>query len=479
MTYQKFDNEHLQERLLDLLRSNEQVQQREMDATALLDIIQVIGEANSGLQVIDSLLQGVQVITGHHSSLVLEPQPDHQGYWLEKNCTHPSFKKSLWCAASVFERVLAGEVVVLFKPSLVDEFQDQDPALLENTRSALILSVISDFEPQIIILFHRNSNHFSPHQKEAIRRLKPMVEQRLQSLEFDAKLRKMVAKRTNDLRQSQKRMASFARSSSDWFWEMDDQMRFCYTSTQDHQDAITMRDDLFGKTILELRTGQECTKLNKWFSVTRILQDRGAIRDFEFELDLPSRTPIWIRISGEPFFSERGVFEGYRGTAKNITERKSEERELSAQIQQFSNRNQSLQRPELLVAEPSPNQPETNEFRVLLVDDCESSQMITQLMLMNLGYPTETVESGAKALKLSSLKDFELILMDLDMPDMSGEEVSRQMRMLGVSAPILALTGCSYAQRGEQVADAGMNGFIEKPVRLNVLQEQLNKTFAL
>ncbi|MBD1390614.1 response regulator [Neiella sp. HB171785] len=471
--FSDIDNERLQEKLLDLLRNNEQVQQREMDAAVLLDIIQIIGSAQSRLEVIESLIQGLQVIVGHQETVVLERAKHGASLWVPSYASNNLLATSVWRTGDLFERVAGGEVTALFRPLQVAEFSEQEPAITNLAGSALLFGLESQTGNCLVVLLHQQEKVFSPHQRESIRRLKPMVEQRLQNLEFDLKLRDVVAKRTAELRESQKRLSSFARSSSDWFWEVDAAFRFSYTSKLQGDELPDLGKNLFGRTIMEVRTEAESQKLNKWFAVTRTFQERQPISDFEFELALPKRSPLWVRINGEAFFSEQGVFLGYRGTAKNISLRKYQDRQLSQQIQQVSSRAQRIE-----VESTQTATAETNSApHVLLVDDCESSQMITQLMLVNLGFQTSVVESGIQALSCEHLDDVDLVLMDLEMPDMNGEEVSRRLRERGLAVPILALTGCSYGDRGSQVEQAGMNGFIEKPVRLNVLQEQLSHFF--
>ncbi|GGA67702.1 hypothetical protein GCM10011369_06690 [Neiella marina] len=469
--FSDIDNERLQEKLLDLMRNNEQVQQREMDAAVLLDIIQIIGSSQTRLEVIESLIQGLQVIVGHQETVVLERAKQRAPVWVPSYASSDLLATSVWRTGELFERVASGEVVALFRPLQVEEFAEQEIEVSRLAGSALLFGLESQTDSSLVVLLHRQEKAFSPHQRESIRRLKPMVEQRLQNLEFDLKLRDVVAKRTSELKESQKRLASFARSSSDWFWEVDAAFRFSYTSKLQGDELPDLAKNLFGRTIMEVRTETESQKLNKWFAVTRTFQERQPITDFEFELALPKRSPIWVRINGEAFFSEQGVFLGYRGTARNISLRKYQDRQLSQQIQQVSSRAQLIDTETAkATAVESPNKP-----HVLLVDDCESSQMITQLMLVNLGCQTSVVESGSQALACKQLADIDLVLMDLEMPDMSGEEVSRRLRERGLEVPILALTGCSYGDRGSQVEQAGMNGFIEKPVRLNVLQQQLGQ----
>ena len=72
-------------------------------------------------------------------------------------------------------------------------------------------------------------------------------------------------------------------------------------------------------------------------------------------------------------------------------------------------------------------------------------------------------------------RDFDLVLMDCQMPVMDGFEATRRIRALGIRIPILALTADLVDDRRAQCLAAGMNGFIGKPVRLNDLRAELQQ----
>ena len=464
--------ELLQEWLLDLLRRNEQISQREMHATALLEIIQAIGQAENIDAVIGTLLQGLQIITGHEEYALLEAKSEGCDCWLATRASCSTLEQSIWQKNAVFERALQGECIVLFRPQCIAEFQEQDGDVLDLATSALIFSLQMKKGHHLLLLMHRQSNVFSNQQKEAVGQLKPIAEQRIQNIELEQKLYELVTQRTDALHLSQRRMNSFVSISSDWFWELDKDLCLCYSFGYQKTKPEGFYAALMGKHWLELRSEQEKLRLNKWFGLSRIIQRRGEIKDFEFELQAMGYDSLSLRVNGAPFFDEQGHFEGYSGTATNISHLVDERLLLNQQIQQMTS----------VKAQPedTANTIFTPEaaLKVLLVDDCKSSQMITQLMLINLGYATKVVENGQQALALDDLKDYAVILMDLDMPDMKGEDVCLAMRARGISSPIIALTGYRFDDRAEQAEAAGMNDFIEKPVRLNLLKEHLEKAIS-
>ena len=106
---------------------------------------------------------------------------------------------------------------------------------------------------------------------------------------------------------------------------------------------------------------------------------------------------------------------------------------------------------------------------VLVVEDDAMNQMIVCSMLQNAGYLTSTADDGAQALDLLSRETFDLVLMDWQMPDMDGLEVTRRLRSgavgdFGTVVPIVALTANAFAEDRAACLAAGMNDFLTKPV---------------
>jgi len=121
------------------------------------------------------------------------------------------------------------------------------------------------------------------------------------------------------LKQSEERFRSFAESSSDWFWEMDPDLKINYVS--DRIADITGYPAIYniGKTRQDL-SGED-VETEKWRDHLQALARREPFKDFYYIRTGPDGEAQHILTSGVPVFDPAGAFLGYRGTATNITER--------------------------------------------------------------------------------------------------------------------------------------------------------------
>jgi PAS domain S-box-containing protein len=128
------------------------------------------------------------------------------------------------------------------------------------------------------------------------------------------------------LRESEARCRDFALTSSDWFWETDADHRFTYIS--DHIRAFGQNPQTrIGRTRIELASNivDEATKWQEHFAG---LERHEPFRDFIYTRKLGNDPECIVAVSGNPFFDEVGKFLGYRGTAREITEKVRAERAL-------------------------------------------------------------------------------------------------------------------------------------------------------
>jgi PAS domain S-box-containing protein len=112
--------------------------------------------------------------------------------------------------------------------------------------------------------------------------------------------------------------------------------------------------------------------------------------------------------------------------------------------------------------------------KVLFVDDNEVNQQLGQVMLKKLGLEFDTAKNGKEALQKNNNNQYDLILMDCQMPIMDGYEATRQIRQLekstvGQRIPIVALTANAMSGDKEKCLAAGMDDYLSKPYTIKDL----------
>jgi DNA-binding response OmpR family regulator len=116
----------------------------------------------------------------------------------------------------------------------------------------------------------------------------------------------------------------------------------------------------------------------------------------------------------------------------------------------------------------------TTGKRVLIVDDDESlTQMLSEQLQLHEEFVTTASKDGASAIDLAKSEYFDVILLDVGLPDMDGREVCRIMRRNGVKSPIIMLTGADTDADTILGLDAGANDYVTKPFRIGVLLARL------
>ena len=116
----------------------------------------------------------------------------------------------------------------------------------------------------------------------------------------------------------------------------------------------------------------------------------------------------------------------------------------------------------------------TNGKRLLIVDDDDAlREMLNEQLQLHEEFVSFEAESGAKALEIVKADYYDIILLDVGLPDMDGREVCRLMRRNGVRSPIIMLTGADTDSDAILGLDSGANDYVTKPFRLGVLLARL------
>lgn len=117
------------------------------------------------------------------------------------------------------------------------------------------------------------------------------------------------------------------------------------------------------------------------------------------------------------------------------------------------------------------------DVRLLLVDDNHANRIVASNFLSKMGVRVDFAENGEQALNIVQHQEFDIVLMDIQMPIMDGYEATRAIRQLGENythLPIIALTADVVSDVRQKVFDSGMNDYLAKPFK----PEQLNVTIA-
>jgi PAS domain S-box-containing protein len=134
------------------------------------------------------------------------------------------------------------------------------------------------------------------------------------------------AVRRSHLEEREARFQDFASSSSDWFWEMDENLRFCFFSERFVEVTGVPESVLLGKTREE--TGIPGVDPVIWKKHLRDLHAHRPFRNFVHPRQLANGNTVWLSINGIPWFDSDGRFRGYRGTGRDITEQVHTQRAL-------------------------------------------------------------------------------------------------------------------------------------------------------
>jgi CheY-like chemotaxis protein/HPt (histidine-containing phosphotransfer) domain-containing protein len=117
-------------------------------------------------------------------------------------------------------------------------------------------------------------------------------------------------------------------------------------------------------------------------------------------------------------------------------------------------------------------------LRVLLAEDNPVNQKFTALMLGKLGYRTGVACNGIEAVEATFRQFYDVVLMDLQMPELDGLDATRQIRLATGSATapwIIAMTAKTSSSDCDACLAAGMNAFLSKPVGLRELETALRR----
>lgn len=109
--------------------------------------------------------------------------------------------------------------------------------------------------------------------------------------------------------------------------------------------------------------------------------------------------------------------------------------------------------------------------RILVIEDEPTMRLLLRDFFESVGYQVLDAPDGQTALDIADTEPFGLAFVDINLPDISGDQVMRRMRERGVSAELVVLSGNLRESYESKISDLRVHEVLEKPVDLLVLQE--------
>jgi PAS domain S-box-containing protein len=134
-------------------------------------------------------------------------------------------------------------------------------------------------------------------------------------------------------------------------------------------------------------------------------------------------------------------------------------------------------------AKPAVPTPQLDPLHILLVEDQEVNRTFVQRLLERQGHRIAPAVDGLMALDLLEREQYDLVLLDIQMPGMGGEEVlvrlRQQEQVSGRHLPVIALTAHALAGDKEKLLESGFDGYISKPVQMDQLLAEMGRVVAM
>ncbi len=119
------------------------------------------------------------------------------------------------------------------------------------------------------------------------------------------------------------------------------------------------------------------------------------------------------------------------------------------------------------------------DIKILVAEDNLVNQKVARSILNNIGFQVEVVTNGFEAIQLMEQQEFDLVFMDMQMPEMDGLQATRVVRKLPIAKQpiIVAMTANAMSEARDICLDVGMNDYIAKPVKINDIRAMIKKWF--
>jgi DNA-binding NtrC family response regulator len=112
--------------------------------------------------------------------------------------------------------------------------------------------------------------------------------------------------------------------------------------------------------------------------------------------------------------------------------------------------------------------------KILIIDDDEMQLRLQRILLVDEGYSVHTTADGPQGITIFKKHKFDLVLLDLGLPSMSGIEVLKELRRLDAKAKVIVVTGYPSVESTVLAMRAGAYDYIQKPVDVKLLLKKIS-----
>ena len=116
--------------------------------------------------------------------------------------------------------------------------------------------------------------------------------------------------------------------------------------------------------------------------------------------------------------------------------------------------------------------------KILIVDDEKQFRESTKRLLLRKGYHAEAAGSGTEALEKIGKESFDLMLVDIRMPEMNGLEMLQRAKKMAPEIMALIITGYGTDKLEKEAMQSGVDGFVNKPITIDKLTKIIDETLA-
>jgi CheY-like chemotaxis protein len=119
-----------------------------------------------------------------------------------------------------------------------------------------------------------------------------------------------------------------------------------------------------------------------------------------------------------------------------------------------------------------------SDLKILVAEDNFINQKVAKTLFKNIGYEVDFAKNGLEVLDKMKLSQYDIIFMDIMMPEMDGIQATMELRQKNIEVPIIAMTANIAKDEKTSAIASGMNDYITKPVKIDVIKKILIKLFS-